>query len=819
MIKTIVLAGDRNYTTQLETTIKSILYHNRDVKIYILNQDIMPDWFRKPRKIARMLGSDIIDVKLPEQAVFQNWKKQAHISSIAYARYFIPDYIQEDTVLYLNCDLLINDKLDTLFEQNIEERYIAAIRDANGQGFNTGVLLINNEKWRQEKLRERLIEQSILTTKEVEEGRFEHFNADQTIFNQVLQDDWLELGRAYNLQVGHDGVALYNNWQEHLAFNDKPVVIHFTTYRKPWTTLIANRYRDLWWEFYDLEWTKILQHHLGEFEMTSPLDKGFSCLTLTNSQDLEGIEELVTALPDVVFHIAAWTDMGDKLIKLAVYDNVRLHPQIVPPVLEKLKRKTDIYLDVHQGSEVESILRDVRNVGIPILSFYNTQHGMYDQIVFDKENINLMIEAIKDYASHFRFLKDYNQETFHCLIFTDTQDIEQLDYLAQSLPQVMFDVAAWTDMGPKLYELQNNYQNIRLHPAITSEKLEQLKVRMGLYLDISCGHSTHDVVKSVYEMNKIIFSFESTQHGLFGQHIYSSKSPERMVEAIKNIISGTFKARTPAIMVKDIDQTLDYIIENQSSIIRFGDGEMDLMLGKSIPYQVYDENLASQLKEIISLQSDEKLVIGLPNVFSERSNFTPAAEAFWKGHLEHHLKDYVELARADWYGTTFVSRPYIDYVDKSQSFSQFEKLKQIWKNEDILIVEGVTSRSGVGNDLFDGANSIKRIICPSHNAYSRIEEIQEAVLQYVENRLILCMLGPTAKILSYNLFKKGYRVLDIGHIDSEYEWMKMGADTKIKLHHKHTAEHNFDQDIEFIEDETYNDQILIDLSTKNMEGI
>ncbi|VPY08726.1 putative glycosyltransferase [Streptococcus pneumoniae] len=39
MIKTIVLAGDRNYIRQLETTIKSILYHNRDVKIYILNQD------------------------------------------------------------------------------------------------------------------------------------------------------------------------------------------------------------------------------------------------------------------------------------------------------------------------------------------------------------------------------------------------------------------------------------------------------------------------------------------------------------------------------------------------------------------------------------------------------------------------------------------------------------------------------------------------------------------------------------------------------------------------------------------------------------
>ncbi len=39
-----------------------------------------------------MLGSEIIDVKLPEQAVLFKIGKQAHISSIAYARYFIPDY-------------------------------------------------------------------------------------------------------------------------------------------------------------------------------------------------------------------------------------------------------------------------------------------------------------------------------------------------------------------------------------------------------------------------------------------------------------------------------------------------------------------------------------------------------------------------------------------------------------------------------------------------------------------------------------------------------------------------------------------------------
>ena len=74
------------------------------------------------------------------------------------------------------------------------------------------------------------------------------------------------------------------------------------------------------------------------------------------------------------------------------------------------------------------------------------------------------------------------------------------------------------------------------------------------------------------------------------------------------------------------------------------------------------------------------------------------------------------------------------------------------------------------------------------------------------------MLGPTAKVLAYQLTQQGYRALDLGHIDSEYEWMQMKAETKVQLKHKHTAEFNFDQDIEFIDDEGYNRQIVADLS-------
>lgn len=501
--------------------------------------------------------------------------------------------------------------------------------------------------------------------------------------------------------------------------------------------------------------------------------------------------------------------MGDKLKKLAVYNNVRLHPQIVPPVLDKLKKSTNLYLDINHGSADENFLKSLQEQEKTLLAFQSTQHGELGQIVFENGKVSFMIDTIKDFKKNGHLTCFRQLPSLTCLTFTASQDIEQLDYLAGQLPNVVFQVAAWTAMGPKLYDLSNRYPNIQLYPAISRDKLDELKEKMDAYLDINLLTSTSDIVAEMAHLSKPILAFYKSQNGNNGQRLYSSEHPERMLADLQKLITKDMLEKPlDIIQVKGIDETLDYIIEHNSSLVRFGDGEVNLMWGLPIPYQNHDLELANQLKHIVGLESDEKLVVCLPDAFDDRFVFTWWATPFWKEHMNVYMDFYKELCKGSWYGSTFISRPYIDYEDKSKAKGQFEKLKQIWKNEDILIVEGVTSRSGVGNDLFDGANSIKRIICPSHNAYSRIEEIQEAVLQYAENRLILCMLGPTAKVLSYNLCQMGYQVLDVGHIDSEYEWMKMGAKTKVKFSHKHTAEHNFDQDIEFIDDETYNSQIV-----------
>lgn len=262
------------------------------------------------------------------------------------------------------------------------------------------------------------------------------------------------------------------------------------------------------------------------------------------------------------------------------------------------------------------------------------------------------------------------------------------------------------------------------------------------------------------------------------------------------------------IKVLGILDTLNYIMAHNSSVARFGDGEMDIITGHSIPYQDYDESLANELKEIISSESNESLVICLSDVFERLDRYNQEAVDFWKQHLKDNHLYYKNLCKAPWYGSTFISRPYMDLVDKSLSNMYFKNIKNLWDKRDILIVEGVNSRSGVGNDLFDNANSVERIICPSKNAYSKIDEIESLIERHAENKLVLLILGPTAKVLAKRLSIKKFQAIDMGHIDSEYEWFKMKATTKVKLNHKHTAEHNFDENITFIEDDTYNSQIV-----------
>lgn len=240
--------------------------------------------------------------------------------------------------------------------------------------------------------------------------------------------------------------------------------------------------------------------------------------------------------------------------------------------------------------------------------------------------------------------------------------------------------------------------------------------------------------------------------------------------------------------VLSIDETLDLIINNHYSVSRNGDGELNLMLGETIDFQRANSRLAGIMREALNAKMDKYLSC-LPSIFYDNSRFTEKAQKYFNSYLSTKRYYYYTFSKLPIYGDAFISRFYMDLLDKSKSKHHVDKLKKIWKGQNVILVEGKDSRLGVNNDLFDGAESLKRIIGPSENAFDKYDELKSKVQECAtKDTLILLALGPTATAISYELAKEGYWAVDIGHIDIEYEWYLMGATSKVAVPGKYTNE-------------------------------
>ena len=121
----------------------------------------------------------------------------------------------------------------------------------------------------------------------------------------------------------------------------------------------------------------------------------------------------------------------------------------------------------------------------------------------------------------------------------------------------------------------------------------------------------------------------------------------------------------------------------------------------------------------------------------------------------------------------------------------FPILIAFWKS---LFLGTGTDFVGIQNyvDLFENAASIERIICPSSQAWERYTEILDACRQLPKDRLMLVSLGAAGKVLTVDLHRLGYRVIDVGSLDMEYGWFCEGAAEKCRVikHEIHTREEN-----------------------------
>ena len=131
---------------------------------------------------------------------------------------------------------------------------------------------------------------------------------------------------------------------------------------------------------------------------------------ITETDQLEYIEQLINDFPEIIFHIAASTIMSDKLTRLDINNNVELYPCITEQKRKELFERCDVYLDINHYRELYNAVNQALINNMLILAFDNTVHSkeLYPmKNIFDSSNYVKMKETLKNIITNRMIFNEY----------------------------------------------------------------------------------------------------------------------------------------------------------------------------------------------------------------------------------------------------------------------------------------------------------------------------------------------------------------------------------------------------------------------------
>ncbi len=194
---------------------------------------------------------DILDKKL-DKRFYNIYKKDndLHVSASALLKMQLSDFLDDiDKVLYIDGDVIIQKDLKELYETDLGNYYAAVVKDLisvrninhlrkigikSKYYFNSGVMLLNLKKFREDDLSAKLIDYRL-------NGK-NHF-VDQDAFNAVFNENVIYISLKYNyLNKFHDWLdadGLSAFYREPIPKSKKKalknaVIVHLGTHEKPW---------------------------------------------------------------------------------------------------------------------------------------------------------------------------------------------------------------------------------------------------------------------------------------------------------------------------------------------------------------------------------------------------------------------------------------------------------------------------------------------------------------------------------------------------------------------------------------------------------
>ena len=123
------------------------------------------------------------------------------------------------------------------------------------------------------------------------------------------------------------------------------------------------------------------------------------------------------------------------------------------------------------------------------------------------------------------------------LILTVSDQIEQLDYLLENLPDICFHIAAPVQFSEKIRVLESKY-NVRLMTVTTDQQIDFLVSMCDILLDINHFQEVDSIVSKFVQAGKMVLAFDNTVHGNQGQEVFEANRPDGLVSRIRDSINS-----------------------------------------------------------------------------------------------------------------------------------------------------------------------------------------------------------------------------------------------------------------------------------------
>ncbi|PCH14211.1 accessory Sec system glycosylation chaperone GtfB [Streptococcus parauberis] len=138
-------------------------------------------------------------------------------------------------------------------------------------------------------------------------------------------------------------------------------------------------------------------------------------------------------------------------------------------------------------------------------------------------------------------LKPKAQVSNKALVFTNSDQLEEIGKLTSRLPEIQFHIAALTEMSPKLMTLGQK-DNVYLYPNVTEQTISRLWKETCFYLDINHGNEILSANRMAFEHCMPILAFRNTSHSsqfILQENLFAQGDFNGMIFKIRNLANQT----------------------------------------------------------------------------------------------------------------------------------------------------------------------------------------------------------------------------------------------------------------------------------------